>query len=67
MVKYNCITNRFSLDTDENIPINYISKYCGEFGRYYNEKTCDNVILLNGKFISLLEKIYKLCIVIKKF
>ena len=56
MVKYNCITNRFSLDTDENIPINYISKYCGNLGDIINEKTCDNVILLNGKFISLLEK-----------
>ena len=56
MVKYTCITNRYSLDTDENIPINYIKEKVGNMGDVVDGKKCDIIFLINGKFVSILEK-----------
>lgn len=50
MVKYTAITNRYSLDTDENIPIEFAKKYLGNMSKEKNIS-----FMVNGKFLSVLE------------
>lgn len=53
LIKYFAATCRISLDTDENIPIDYISNDIGSMNQRINGEICDIILMVNGKFISL--------------
>ena len=61
MIKFSAITNRYSLETDENIPIEFIKDFFGNKGDIIKGETCDFVIIVNGNFISYKEKKIDLC------
>jgi DNA-directed RNA polymerase II subunit RPB2 len=52
LVKYNAITCRLSLETDETEILLYLEKYIGEEGEKIGNDTCDMILMINGKFVS---------------
>lgn len=56
LIKYFSSTCRISLDTDENIPLQYIKKDVGNMNQKVNEEICDTILMVNGKFVSMPEK-----------
>ena len=56
LVKYLTVTCRISLDTKEELPVNYISDNIGNMGDIVNGTKCDMILMINGKFTSYPEK-----------
>ncbi len=56
LIKYFSSTCRISLDTDENIPINYISEEIGKMNEKVNGLFCETILMVNGKFVSFPKK-----------
>jgi len=56
LIKYFSATCRISLDTDENIPIQFIKDDIGRKNELVNGKVCDVVFMINGRIINLPEK-----------
>ncbi len=56
LIKYFAATCRISLDSDENIPIQYIKDEVGSMNQKVNGKICDINLVVNGKFVNLPEK-----------
>ena len=56
LVKFFSSTCRVSLETDENIPLNYIKEDIGNMNQKVNGEYCDIILMLNGKFVDFKEK-----------
>lgn len=56
LIKYFAATCRVSLETKENIPLDYVKNEIGKMNQKVNDKICDTIVMLNGKFVNYPEK-----------
>ena len=52
LVKYLSVTCRISLDTDENLPIEYISEEFGNYNDIVNGNETNTILMVNGRFVN---------------
>ena len=52
LVKYLSTTCRLSLETNEDLVVDYIEQYVGREGDEIGEEVCEIILMLNGRFVS---------------